>query len=47
MFDPGPCFYMEKLAGGPEIADLLDLDRPLAETLRPGRRAQGQPTSAT
>jgi fructose-1,6-bisphosphatase II len=33
MFDPGPCFYMEKIAGGPEIADLLDLDRPLAETL--------------
>jgi fructose-1,6-bisphosphatase II len=24
---------MEKVAGGPEIADLLDLDRPLAQTL--------------
>jgi len=33
MFDPGPCFYMLKIAGGPEIADLLDLDRPLDETL--------------
>jgi fructose-1,6-bisphosphatase II len=33
MFDPGPCVYMEKIAGGPEIADLLDLDRPLRETL--------------
>jgi fructose-1,6-bisphosphatase II len=33
MFDPGPCVYMEKLAGGPEIADLLDLDRPLGETV--------------
>jgi fructose-1,6-bisphosphatase II len=33
MFDPGPCVYMEKLAGGPDIADLLDLDRPLPETL--------------
>jgi fructose-1,6-bisphosphatase II len=33
MFDPGPTFYMEKIAGGPEIADLLDLDRPLPETL--------------
>ena len=33
MFDPGPCVYMEKIAGGPEIADLLDLDRPLQETL--------------
>jgi fructose-1,6-bisphosphatase II len=34
MFDPGPCVYMEKIAGGPEIADLLDLDRPVPETLR-------------
>ena len=34
MFDPGPCFYMEKMAGGDEIADLLSLDRPLGETLR-------------
>jgi fructose-1,6-bisphosphatase II len=33
MFDPGPCVYMEKIAGGPDIADLLDLDRPLSETL--------------
>jgi fructose-1,6-bisphosphatase II len=33
MFDPGPCVYMEKLAGGAEIADLLDLERPLPETL--------------
>ncbi len=33
MFDPGPCFYMEKIAGSSEIADLLDLDRPLADTL--------------
>jgi fructose-1,6-bisphosphatase II len=34
MFNPGPAVYMEKVAGGPEIADLLDLDRPLPETLR-------------
>lgn len=34
MFDPGPCVYMEKLAGGADIADLLDLERPLPETLR-------------
>jgi fructose-1,6-bisphosphatase II len=33
MFDPGPCVYMEKVAAGPEVADLLDLDRPLPETL--------------
>src|ERR1700723_4333204 len=34
MFDPGPCVYMEKMAGRPEIADLLDLDRPLTETVK-------------
>jgi fructose-1,6-bisphosphatase II len=34
MFNPGPIVYMEKIAGGPEIADLLDLDRPLPETLK-------------
>src|SRR3954462_5030297 len=34
MFDPGPVVYMEKLAGGEEIADLLDLERPLGETVR-------------
>ncbi len=33
MFDPGPCVYMEKLAGGEDLADLLDLERPIAETL--------------
>lgn len=33
MFDPGPAFYMEKIAGSDEVADLLDLDRPLAETV--------------
>jgi fructose-1,6-bisphosphatase II len=34
MFDPGPCVYMEKLAGGPEIADLLTLDEPLGAVVR-------------
>src|SRR6201747_1813303 len=34
MFDPGPCVYMEKLAGGEDIADLLALDRPLVETCK-------------
>src|SRR3954462_5109048 len=33
MFDPGPVFYMEKMAGRDEIADLLDLDRPLGRTV--------------
>jgi fructose-1,6-bisphosphatase II len=34
MFDPGPCVYMEKIAGGPEVGDLLDLDRPMSETVK-------------
>src|SRR3954453_11147217 len=29
MFDPGPCVYMEKIAGSAEIADVLSLDDPL------------------
>jgi fructose-1,6-bisphosphatase II len=33
MFDPGPCVYMEKLAGGPQVADLLSLDVPLTEVI--------------
>ena len=33
MFDPGPCVYMEKMAGRDEIADLLDLDRDLGRTV--------------
>ena len=34
MFNPGPIVYMEKIAGGRHLADLLDLDRPLGETMR-------------
>jgi len=38
MFDPGPCVYMEKLAGGPDVADLLDLDVGIADVI--GRVAE-------
>ena len=33
MFDPGPCVYMLKMATSRDLAHLLDLDRPLSETL--------------
>jgi len=33
MFDPGPAVYMLKIAAQPAYAHLLDLDRPLAETV--------------
>jgi fructose-1,6-bisphosphatase II len=43
MFDPGPCVYMEKMAGAPEIAEVLDLDRPLGETVRLIAERKGSP----
>ena len=33
MFDPGPCVYMEKMAGGSDIADLLSLTDPIEDVL--------------
>src|ERR671925_1116449 len=33
MFDPGPCVYMLKIAAQPAYAHVLDLDRPLSDTL--------------
>src|SRR3954468_8744916 len=34
MFDPGPIVYMQKLAGAREIADVLDIERPIGEMVR-------------
>ena len=34
MFDPGPCVYMLKIAAQPAYAHLLDIDRPLPETIK-------------
>ncbi len=45
MFNPGPIVYMEKMAGAPEIADLLDLDRPLGETVKLIADRTGRPVS--
>jgi fructose-1,6-bisphosphatase II len=33
MFDPGPCVYMEKLAGGPDLTDALSLTDPIEDVL--------------
>src|SRR2546429_9381879 len=41
MFDPGPCVYMMKIAAQQAFAHLLDLDRPLTETLQLVAKAQG------
>ena len=45
MFDPGPCVYMEKLVGAPEIADCLSLSEPIGEVV--GRVAERRGVSAT
>jgi fructose-1,6-bisphosphatase II len=42
MFDPGPCVYMEKVAGGPRIAGCLSLDDPLSDVV--GRVAEAKGT---
>jgi fructose-1,6-bisphosphatase II len=34
MFDPGPCVYMEKLAVAGDVADVVELDAPIADNLR-------------
>ncbi|MGI8773443.1 MAG: class II fructose-bisphosphatase [Actinomycetota bacterium] len=41
MFDPGPCVYMEKIAAGPEAADKIDLEAPIAENLKRLAKAKG------
>jgi fructose-1,6-bisphosphatase II len=34
MFDPSAVFYMDKIATGPEAADVIDIDAPVAENIR-------------
>jgi fructose-1,6-bisphosphatase II len=41
MFDPGPCFYMEKIAVGPEAVGVIDLDASPTENLNAIARAKG------
>ena len=41
MFNPGPCVYMEKLAVGPDAADAIDFEAPLARNLQAVARAKG------
>jgi fructose-1,6-bisphosphatase II len=40
MFDPSAVFYMEKLAVGPDCADAIDIEAPVAENLRRIARAK-------
>ena len=48
MFDPGPCVYMEKLVGGPEIADCLSLEKPIGDVVQQVAERRGvSPTEVT
>jgi fructose-1,6-bisphosphatase II len=40
MFDPSAVFYMEKLAVGPEAADVIDITAPVGENIRRVARAK-------
>ena len=42
MFDPGPCFYMEKIAVGPSAAGVIDIRRTPTENLRAIAKAKGE-----
>ena len=42
MFDPGPCVYMEKMAGGPELVGVIDLDKSLTENVGLAAEAKGK-----
>ena len=42
MFDPGPCFYMEKIAVGPEAAGTISMDKSIAENLSAVAEAKGE-----
>jgi len=41
MFDPGPCFYMEKIAVGPEAAGRVDICASVTDNLRSVADAKG------
>jgi fructose-1,6-bisphosphatase II len=42
MFNPGPCVYMEKIAVGPEAADVIDITQPLIYNLEAVAKAKGE-----
>jgi len=42
MFDPGPCFYMEKIAVGPEAKGAVSFDRSITENLHAVAEAKNE-----
>jgi fructose-1,6-bisphosphatase II len=48
MFDPSAVFYMDKIAAGPEAADVVDITAPVAENIRRVAKAKhGHPEDVT
>jgi fructose-1,6-bisphosphatase II len=41
MFDPSAVFYMDKIAAGPQSADVIDITVPVAENIRRVAKAKG------
>lgn len=41
MFDPGPIFYMSKIAVGPEASNVIDIDAPIKDNLQKIGKAKG------
>ena len=44
MFDPSAVFYMDKIAAGPEAADVIDIDRAGRREHPAGREGQARPS---
>jgi fructose-1,6-bisphosphatase II len=42
MFDPGPCFYMEKIAVGPDCVGVIDITKSPTQNLEAVAKAKGE-----
>ncbi len=42
MFDPSAVFYMEKIATGPDAADAIDIEAPVADNIKAVAKAKGR-----
>lgn len=42
MFDPGPCFYMEKIAVGPDAVGAIDIRKSATENIEAVAKAKGE-----
>lgn len=45
MYDPGPLFYMDKIAVGPEARDVIDINAPVKDNLEKIAQTKGMPVN--